>query len=123
MSDLDRLRPVALLCDADGNLFPSEEPAFVASAVVTNQFLAELGISERVDAEQLRLGTTGKNFRTTAVDLAQAHGLSIEPAVDGPGAEARQVRAPGDVLSRQVLDHWVQEEKRRVSAHLAAVLR
>jgi hypothetical protein len=51
MSDLDRLRPVALLCDADGNLFPSEEPAFVASAVVTNQFLAELGISERVDAE------------------------------------------------------------------------
>jgi hypothetical protein len=32
----------ALLCDADGNLFPSEEPAFVASAEVTNRFLAEL---------------------------------------------------------------------------------
>ena len=29
-----------LLCDADGNLFPSEEPAFEASAEVTNAFLA-----------------------------------------------------------------------------------
>ena len=31
-----------LLCDADGNLFPSEEPAFVASADVTNRLLADL---------------------------------------------------------------------------------
>ena len=36
-----------LLCDADGNLFPSEEPAFEASAEVTNAFLASLGIDRR----------------------------------------------------------------------------
>ena len=34
----------AVLCDADGNLFPSEEPAFDASAEVTNAFLASLGV-------------------------------------------------------------------------------
>ncbi len=40
----------ALLCDADGNLFPSEEPAFVATADVTNRFLAALtGALERID--------------------------------------------------------------------------
>jgi hypothetical protein len=38
-----------LLCDADGNLFPSEEPAFVASAEVTNRFMASLGLSRRFD--------------------------------------------------------------------------
>ena len=39
-----------LLCDADGNLFPSEEPAFVASAAVTNRLLAESGIARREGA-------------------------------------------------------------------------
>jgi hypothetical protein len=36
-----------LLCDADGTLFPSEEPAYAASAGVTNRLLAgeQLGIS------------------------------------------------------------------------------
>ena len=37
-------RVTHLLCDADGNLFPSEEPAFDASVEVTNAFLASLGI-------------------------------------------------------------------------------
>ena len=64
-----------LLLDADGNLVPSEEPAFVASADVTNAFLAELGVDRRFTAEQLRLATTGKNFRTTAVDLAVDAGV------------------------------------------------
>ena len=40
-----------LLCDADGNLFASEEPAFEASAEVTNRFLAELGDARRFTAE------------------------------------------------------------------------
>jgi beta-phosphoglucomutase-like phosphatase (HAD superfamily) len=89
----------ALLCDADGNLFPSEEPAFVASADVTNRFLAAHGIPQRFTAEELRLATTGKNFRTTATDLAAAHGVAIDD-----------------------LSTWVAEEKDAVTAHLARVL-
>jgi beta-phosphoglucomutase-like phosphatase (HAD superfamily) len=91
-----------LLCDADGNLFPSEEPAFVASAEVTNAFLASLGIDRRYEAEELRLATTGKNFRTTAADLAAAAGLPVDPAT---------------------LDTWVREEQRVVTARLAQALR
>jgi HAD superfamily hydrolase (TIGR01509 family) len=90
----------ALLCDADGNLFPSEEPAFVASADVTNRFLAAHGIPQRFTAEELRLATTGKNFRTTAVDLATAAGV---PVAD--------------------LDGWVAEEKQVVTEHLSRELR
>jgi HAD superfamily hydrolase (TIGR01509 family) len=90
----------ALLCDADGNLFPSEEPAFVASADVTNRWLAAHGIDRRFTAEELRLATTGKNFRTTAVDLVTAEG-----------------RTPVD------LDAWVAEEQSVVTAYLSATLR
>ena len=90
-----------VLCDADGNLFPSEEPAFVASAAVTNRLLAELGVDRRYSATELRLGTTGKNFRTTAVDLARAHGVAIDP---------------------EELEWWVAEEKRRVTAYLRDAL-
>ena len=86
---LSELPVRALLLDADGNLFPSEEPAFVASAQVTNSFLAELGLPVRFAPEELRLATTGKNFRTTAVDLAVAHGVPLERAIAGrhPGAQ------------------------------------
>jgi beta-phosphoglucomutase-like phosphatase (HAD superfamily) len=94
--------PTALLCDADGNLFPSEEPAFEASAAVTNEFLAALGIDARYTAKELRLATTGKNFRTTAVDLARTHG------------------AAG--LTDELLERWVREEQRRVTAHLGTAL-
>src|SRR3954447_15563205 len=90
----------ALLCDADGNLFPSEEPAFVASADVTNRLLAVHGIPLRVTAEELRLATTGKNFRTTAVDLTADAGIAVDD-----------------------LDGWVAEEKLAVTAHLSRVLR
>jgi len=90
----------ALLCDADGNLFPSEEPAFVASAAVTNRFLAEHRIDLRFTAEELRLATTGKNFRTTAAELAASAGVPVRD-----------------------LDTWVAEEKQAVTAHLAQVLR
>ncbi len=89
----------ALLCDADGNLFPSEEPAFVASAEVTNRFLAELGAPLRFTAEQLRLATTGMNFRTTSRRLAAEAG---HPDVD--------------------VEPWVAAEKRAVTAHLGATL-
>jgi beta-phosphoglucomutase-like phosphatase (HAD superfamily) len=89
----------ALLCDADGNLFPSEEPAFDASAEVTNRFLAVLGVDLRFTAEELRLATTGMNFRTTSRRLAAEAG---QPDVD--------------------VEPWVAEEKRAVTAHLGATL-
>jgi beta-phosphoglucomutase-like phosphatase (HAD superfamily) len=89
----------APLCDADGNLFPSEEPAFVASAEVTNRFLADLGVARRFTAEELRLATTGMNFRTTSLRLAAEAG---QPDVD--------------------VEPWVAEEKRAVTAHLGATL-
>jgi HAD superfamily hydrolase (TIGR01509 family) len=90
----------ALLCDADGNLFPSEEPAFVASAEVTNRYLRALGIDRQYTAEELRLTTTGKNFRTTARDLALEHGGAVPD-----------------------LTPWVAEEKQVVTAHLRRELR
>jgi beta-phosphoglucomutase-like phosphatase (HAD superfamily) len=96
----DRVR--ILLLDADGNLFPSEAPAFDASADVTNRFLASLGIGTTYTPEHLLATTTGKNFRTTAADLAAAHGVAV-----GPGT----------------LDDWVAEEKKVVSEHLGRVLR
>ncbi len=90
----------ALLCDADGNLFPSEEPAFVASAEVTNRFLAELGDDRRFTPEELRLATTGMNFRSTSRRLAAEAG---RPDVD--------------------VEPWVAEEKRAVTAYLGEHLR
>ena len=89
-----------LLCDADGNLFPSEEPAFDASVEVTNAFLAELGSDRRFTADELRLAATGMNFRTTARRLAAEEGA--------PDAD---------------VESWVVEEKRAVTAHLATTLR
>jgi HAD superfamily hydrolase (TIGR01509 family) len=93
-------RVQVLLCDADGNLFPSEEPAFDASVQVTNAFLAEIGSERRFTADELRLASTGMNFRTTARRLAADAGV---PDVD--------------------VEPWVAEEKRAVSAHLARTLR
>ena len=92
-----------ILCDADGNLFASEEPAFEASCRVTNELMAALGIQRRFDAEELRLTTTGRNFRTTASDLIAAAGIGPLPAAE--------------------LERWVAEERRAVTAHLSATLR
>jgi HAD superfamily hydrolase (TIGR01509 family) len=108
-------RPVLLL-DADGNLFPSEEPAFEASAGVTNRFLASLGVETRYTAEYLLAHTTGKNFRTTARDLAIANGVAVEPRDAAAGERAT-------VVSRRALDDWVAEEKTVVSRYLGEVLR
>ena len=91
-----------LLCDADGCLFPSEEPAFVASAGVTNRLLAELGIDLRFEPEELKARAVGRNFRATALDLAEQHGVA---------------------LAQEDLEPWVEEERRAVIAHLAEVLR
>ena len=100
----DPLAVEVLLCDADGNLFPSEQPAFVASADVTNRCLAMLGVARRYAPEELRLTSTGKNFRATIVDLAREAGLA-------------------DALTRDALERWVAEEKRAVSTYLGETLK
>lgn len=91
----------ALLCDADGNLFPSEDPAFDASVGVTNRFLERLGSDVRYDAPTLRRAALGRNFRALAGDLA---------------------RELDRTLADDELDEWVAEEARVVTDHLAAVL-
>jgi len=99
--DVTPLREVrVVLCDADGNLFPSEEPAFVASAEVVSTILARHGVHRTYDPEQLRLATTGMNFRTTMAVLADENG------VDPTGH----------------LDEWVAAEKQAVTAHLRTAL-
>ncbi|MGY2127384.1 HAD family hydrolase [Blastococcus sp. SYSU DS0617] len=92
-------RVTHLLCDADGNLFPSEEPAFDASTEVTNAFLASLGIDRRFTATELRSAATGMNFRTTARTLAEQAGV--------PDAD---------------VEPWVVQERRAVTEHLARTL-
>lgn len=100
-SEPDVLQPVrVILCDADGNLFPSEEPAFVASAAVTARFLAEHGVARRYDPEELRLATTGMNYRSTISALSAEHGIDLTDQLDG----------------------WVQQEKEAVTAHLRTAL-
>ena len=99
---LDLVAVTTLLCDADGTLFPSEEPAYAASADVTNRFLAGLGAQRSFAPDELQRLTNGKNFRGSATELAAAQGHD---------------------LTRADLDHWVSEEKDVVTAHLRDVLR
>jgi beta-phosphoglucomutase-like phosphatase (HAD superfamily) len=90
-----------LLCDADGNLFPSEEPAFVASTEVTNRLMESLSLDVRFTPEELRRRALGRNFRTTAADIAAEHGLAVQP---------------------EELEPWVAEEKAQVSTYLGETL-
>ena len=99
---LDPAATTTLLCDADGTLFPSEEPAYAASADVTNRFLAGLGAQRAFGPDELQRMTNGKNFRAAAAQLAGGYGRE---------------------LTRADLEHWVVEEKDVVTAHLRTVLR
>ncbi|WP_432544397.1 HAD family hydrolase [Kineococcus sp. SYSU DK002] len=90
-----------VLADADGTLFPSEEPAYAASAGVTNRFLAELGAEREFSPGELQAMTNGKNFRAAAQELARGYGRDLAAAE---------------------LDDWVAQEKDVVTAHLRAVL-
>ena len=100
--DLDLSAVDTLLVDADGTLFPSEEPAYDASAEVTNRFLAELGAERSYSPGELQAMTNGKNFRAAATELAEARGRTLG------GAD---------------LEDWVQQEKDVVTRHLEQVLR
>jgi beta-phosphoglucomutase-like phosphatase (HAD superfamily) len=102
ISAVDLTGVTHLLCDADGTLFGSEEPAYAASADVTNKLLAELGADRTYDAAELQRMTNGQNFRGAAMHLASR--------LDRP-------------LARAALDDWVTEEMNVVTAHLRTVLR
>lgn len=105
-SDLDLGSVTTLLCDADGTLFASEEPAFAASVAVTNQALEQLGATERYTGEQLRVLANGKSFRASMTDLARARGVAVQ----------------SEPFTRD-LETWVAQENELVTRHLADVLR
>jgi HAD superfamily hydrolase (TIGR01509 family) len=94
-------RLTTVLCDADGTLFPSEEPAYVASAEVTNRFLAHLGADTWYEPPQLQALTNGQNFRSASGTLAALHDKQLDD---------------GD------LERWVAEEKDQVTSYLRTVL-
>ncbi|CAL9608961.1 Phosphorylated carbohydrates phosphatase [Streptomyces sp. enrichment culture] len=102
MSIPDLTRTTTLLLDADGTLFPSEEPAFVASAAVTRDFARHFGLTGDFSPEHLRRTTTGRNFRATARDLAERQGVHLDAGE---------------------LERWVEREKTEVTAHLGRMLR
>ena len=99
---LDPSSASTLLCDADGTLFPSEEPAYAASADVTNRFLAHLGAERPYSPAELQAMTNGKNFRGAATELSAGYGRELVAAD---------------------LERWVAEEKDVVTAHLRTALR
>jgi beta-phosphoglucomutase-like phosphatase (HAD superfamily) len=115
-----------LLCDADDNLFPSERPAFAASTEVTNRFLARFGVTAPLSAEELRKRAVGKNFRTTALDLAVQCEVPLDQTL-AQGRPAAVVASDSDAaddraLRADELEHWVREERERVTAHLSVTL-
>ena len=87
-----------LLCDADDNLFPSERPAFAASAEVTNRFLARFGVTAPLSAEDLRKQAVGKNFRSTAIDLAVLCEVPVDKTL-ARGRPAAVVASDNDLAS------------------------
>jgi beta-phosphoglucomutase-like phosphatase (HAD superfamily) len=94
-------RVTTLLCDADGTLFPSEEPAFLASAVITQQLAQRYGLTGDFSGEGLRRATTGKNFRATAIAMLEQAGVDVDPAE---------------------LEEWIGREREVVTAYLSDVL-
>ncbi|MEM6105966.1 HAD-IA family hydrolase [Mycobacterium sp. 050272] len=122
----DPAQVTTLLCDADDNLFASERPAFEASTEVVNRFLARFGVTAPLGPEELRKRAVGKNFRTTALDLAVQCDVPLEPAL-AQGRPEGVVASDGDLaagnaLSVDELEGWVREERERVTAHLALTL-
>ena len=113
-----------LLCDADGNLFPSEEPAFVASTTVTNALMAQYGSDRRFTPEELRLATTGLNFRSTAVMLCLDNGIRVAPDLLPPDRSSAGVNHENrPMLTAEALEGWVEREKQAVIDHLRSQLR
>jgi HAD superfamily hydrolase (TIGR01509 family) len=116
-----------LLDAADDNLFPSEAPAFDASAEVTTRFLARFGVTAPLSGDELRRKAVGKNFRSTATDLAVLSGVPFEKALAEGRPDARVASdsdiADGLALTADELEKWVREEREQVTAHLAVTLK
>jgi HAD superfamily hydrolase (TIGR01509 family) len=116
-----------LLCDADDNLFGSEAPAFEASADVTNRFLARFGVTAPLSGEELRKRATGKNFRSTATDLAVLSGVPFEKTLADGRPDALVASdsdvAAGRALCADELEQWVRQEREQVTARLGATLK
>lgn len=127
LREFDPAPITTLLLDADDNLFPSESPAFDASADVTSRFLARFGVTAPLSGDELRRKATGKNFRATATDLAATAGVPFEKTLAESRPDAR-VATPGDLaagnaLTADELEQWVRQEREHVSAHLAVTLK
>ncbi len=74
---VDGSRVQVLLCDADGTLFPSEEPAWEVSAGIVNELMGQLGRDLSFSPAELQRRSNGKNFRATIEQLAGAHGWAL----------------------------------------------
>ena len=127
MRPFDPALITTLLLDADDNLFPSEGPAFDASAEVTTRFLARFGVTAPLSGDELRKKAVGKNFRSTATDLAVLSGVPFEKALaegrpDAVVASDSDV-AGGRALTADELEQWVRQEREQVTAHLAVTLK
>jgi beta-phosphoglucomutase-like phosphatase (HAD superfamily) len=74
----------------------------------------------------LRKRAVGKNFRTTALDLAVHCEVPLDQtlAQGRPGAVVASASdlAGGNALSADELERWVRQERERVTAHLAVTL-
>ncbi len=116
-----------LLCDADDNPFPSEKPAFDASVEVINRFLTRFGVPTPFTAEELRKQAVGKNFRSTALDLAVLSEVPMEETLANGRRAAITASssdmAAGRALSADELEQWVRQEREQVTAHLAVTLK
>jgi beta-phosphoglucomutase-like phosphatase (HAD superfamily) len=99
---IDLATVTTLLCDADGTLFPSEEPAYDASATVTQAFAQHFGLTGDFSAAHLRHTGTGRNFRSLTADLLRESGLDVPEEERGP---------------------WIDRERVAVTDHLAGTLR
>jgi beta-phosphoglucomutase-like phosphatase (HAD superfamily) len=94
---------------------------------VTNRFLARFGVTAPLSAEDLRKQAVGKNFRSTAIDLA----VLCEVPVDQTLARGRPAAvvasdsdaASGRALCADELEQWVRQEREQVTAHLATTLK
>jgi beta-phosphoglucomutase-like phosphatase (HAD superfamily) len=124
--DFDPAPITTLLCDADDNLFPSEGPAFDASADVTTRFLARFGVTSPLSGDELRKKAVGKNFRSTATDLAAQAGVPFEAKLAQGRSDVRVASesdvAAGRALLADELEDWVRQERQQVTAHLGGTL-
>lgn len=114
----------ALICAADGCLFPSEPPARRARARVANAFLASFGVQARYDDHTVPPSAPGTSFRATALALASANGIPVSRELgEGAGAPSGAVRVEQQQLDAETLRRWEELEEVAVADYLGCCLR